>query len=72
MRRTGRTPIESNAAEEHIQPFRPFGPLYTEDIVNKKYPQAIASVNLGCRYTGASSLSWMPNINGNADNDCQR
>ena len=30
MRRTGRTPIESNAAEVHIQPFRPFGPLYTE------------------------------------------
>ena len=35
MRRTGRTPIESNAAEVHIQPFRPFGPLYTEGIVKK-------------------------------------
>ena len=35
MRRTGRTPIESNAAEVHIQPFRPFGPLYTEGKIGK-------------------------------------
>ena len=36
MRRTGRTPIESNAAEVHIQPFRPFGPLYTEGTKGKE------------------------------------
>ena len=34
MRRTGRTPIESNAAELQIQPFWPFGPLYTEGKVS--------------------------------------
>ena len=34
MRRTGRTPIESNAAELQIQPFWPFGPLYTEGIIS--------------------------------------
>ena len=36
MRRTGRTPIESNAAELQIQPFWPFGPLYTEGIDGSK------------------------------------
>ncbi len=47
MRRTGRTPIESNAAEVHIQPFRPFGPLYTEGKEGDDYKKLEKCIHIG-------------------------
>lgn len=57
MRRTGRTPIESNAAEVHIQPFRPFGPLYTEGIDNI-YSWVVGSYGVCYDLTIVSVKKW--------------